>query len=138
MPQAADCPAVTVMVPKADVGSLARVADILPPDRALIALVETVEGLVGIHEVAMAPGVTRLPSAIWTSAPMPEFPEAERRSIRPGFQMVIASRCAGLTQPIDGVTVALNDEAVLNEDVLRARNLGFTAKLCIHPARSIS
>ncbi len=31
------------------------------------------------------------------------------------------------------MTVALDDEAVLREDVERARRLGFGGKLCIHP-----
>ena len=34
---------------------------------------------------------------------------------------------------IDGVTVALDDMARLQDDVARARRLGFGGKLCIHP-----
>ena len=35
--------------------------------------------------------------------------------------------------PIDGVTVHIGDAARLAQDVARARDLGFGAKLCIHP-----
>jgi citrate lyase subunit beta/citryl-CoA lyase len=35
--------------------------------------------------------------------------------------------------PVDGVTVALDDEVLLKDDVARARRLGFGGKLCIHP-----
>jgi citrate lyase subunit beta / citryl-CoA lyase len=46
---------------------------------------------------------------------------------------VLASRLAGLPTPIDGVTAAIDDAALLAADVQRARRLGFGAKLCIHP-----
>jgi citrate lyase subunit beta/citryl-CoA lyase len=52
--------------------------------------------------------------------------------------LVLASRVAGLTAPIDGVTVALDDDAKLHADTLRARRFGFGAKLCIHPRQVAS
>jgi citrate lyase subunit beta/citryl-CoA lyase len=48
-------------------------------------------------------------------------------------QLVLVSRIAGLASPIDGVTVQIGDAARLAQDVARARDLGFGAKLCIHP-----
>jgi citrate lyase subunit beta / citryl-CoA lyase len=48
-------------------------------------------------------------------------------------RLVLISRVAGLLPPVDGVTVALDDEEVLKSDVNRARLLGFGGKLCIHP-----
>jgi citrate lyase subunit beta/citryl-CoA lyase len=48
-------------------------------------------------------------------------------------QLVLASRLASLPPPIDDVTVATGDEALLRRDTERARRLGFGAKLCIHP-----
>jgi citrate lyase subunit beta/citryl-CoA lyase len=52
-------------------------------------------------------------------------------------QLVIASRVSGCLAPVDGVTVALDDEALLRQDVAHAhahaRALGFGGKLCIHP-----
>ena len=42
-------------------------------------------------------------------------------------------RVAGVLPPVDGVTVAIDDESVLRADVERARRLGFGGKLCIHP-----
>ena len=47
--------------------------------------------------------------------------------------LVLASRLADIAAPVDGVTTALDDEALLRADALRARRLGFGGKLCIHP-----
>jgi citrate lyase subunit beta/citryl-CoA lyase len=51
-------------------------------------------------------------------------------------QLVLVSRVAGIGSPVDGVTVALDDEAVLRADSERGRRLGFGAKLCIHPRQA--
>lgn len=48
-------------------------------------------------------------------------------------QLVLASRIAGLTQPVDGVTTAIHDAQRLQDDAMRAKRLGFGAKCCIHP-----
>lgn len=48
-------------------------------------------------------------------------------------QPALASRVAGVLAPVDGVTVAIDDDAVLQAHVARARRLGFGGKLCIHP-----
>ena len=48
-------------------------------------------------------------------------------------RLVLASRVASILPPVDGVTMALDDLTRLQEDVVRARRLGFGGKLCIHP-----
>jgi citrate lyase subunit beta/citryl-CoA lyase len=48
-------------------------------------------------------------------------------------QLVLASRIAGLAQPVDGVTTAIHDVQRLQDDAMRAKRLGFGAKCCIHP-----
>ena len=48
-------------------------------------------------------------------------------------QLVLASRLAGIQAPIDGVSTAIDDTDQLRVDTLRARRMGFGAKLCIHP-----
>jgi citrate lyase subunit beta/citryl-CoA lyase len=40
---------------------------------------------------------------------------------------------AGIAAPVDGVTASFDDPARVQADTLRARALGFGAKLCIHP-----
>ncbi|MHB9842261.1 HpcH/HpaI aldolase/citrate lyase family protein [Paraburkholderia terrae] len=48
-------------------------------------------------------------------------------------QIVLASRIGNLLAPVDGVSITLDDAAQIERDTLRARRLGFGAKLCIHP-----
>ncbi|HEY6409595.1 MAG TPA: aldolase/citrate lyase family protein, partial [Ktedonobacteraceae bacterium] len=48
-------------------------------------------------------------------------------------RLVLASRITSILPPVDGVTMALDDLARLQDDVARARRLGFGGKLCIHP-----
>lgn len=48
-------------------------------------------------------------------------------------QLVIASRAAGIGSPIDSVYVDLQDEEGLISEVKRAKQIGLTAKLLIHP-----
>lgn len=48
-------------------------------------------------------------------------------------QLVLVSRVAGIQPPVDGVSTAIDDPIRLSTDTLRARNLGFSGKLCIHP-----
>ncbi|MFF4756823.1 HpcH/HpaI aldolase/citrate lyase family protein [Streptomyces sp. NPDC002514] len=49
--------------------------------------------------------------------------------------MVLASAAAGIAPPVDGVTTAVRDPEALDIDTAHARRLGFTGKLCIHPAQ---
>lgn len=48
-------------------------------------------------------------------------------------RLVFQSRMAQKSPPIDGVTVAIDDVPQLRSDALRARELGFSGKLLIHP-----
>jgi citrate lyase subunit beta / citryl-CoA lyase len=47
--------------------------------------------------------------------------------------IVLASRLGNLLPPVDGVSLTLDDPAEIERDTLRAKRLGFGAKLCIHP-----
>jgi citrate lyase subunit beta / citryl-CoA lyase len=48
-------------------------------------------------------------------------------------QIVLASRLGNLLPPVDGVSLTLDDAEQIERDTLRAKRLGFGAKLCIHP-----
>ena len=126
------CPSASVMVPKANAGALDEVARALP-DRPLIALIETVEGLLAIHAVAASAGVTRLAFGNLDFSADARIPDAAEALDPARFDIVIASRAAGLAAPIDGVTTEIADEARLAADIARAVRLGFGGKLCIHP-----
>jgi citrate lyase subunit beta / citryl-CoA lyase len=48
-------------------------------------------------------------------------------------QIVLDSRLAGIEPPVDGVTTDIYDTERVRADTLRARRLGFSGKMCIHP-----
>lgn len=125
-------PQAAVMVPKANFDGLDKVARRLP-GRVLVALVETVEGLVTIDAVAACSGVARLAFGNLDFGIDARIP-GDGATLDPArFTIAIASRRARLAPPIDGVTPEMGDMDKLNADIARARALGFTAKLCIHP-----
>lgn len=52
--------------------------------------------------------------------------------------IVLASRLGNLLPPVDGVSLILDDPEQIERDTLRAKRLGFGAKLCIHPKQVAS
>lgn len=105
------------------------------PAQHWVPLIESAEGLAQIDALARAPGVLRLAFGhldFQDDLGMAcDAEEAELTSVRLAF--VLASRRAHTAAPVDGVTLALQHPARLEADALRARRLGFGAKLCIHP-----
>jgi len=122
-----------VVLPKAEtVEQLQRVSS-FAPHAALLPLIETARGFANAQALAEAAGVQRLVfGSIDFQLDMGISGEGEEllyfRS-----QLVLASRLAGIAAPVDGVCTALDDAEQLRADTLRARRLGFGAKLCIHP-----
>ena len=111
------------------------------PQRVLLPLIETAVGVQAAVTLAGAPGVQRL---VFGSLDLQADLgiEAEGEADADGVEeallafrshLVLASRLGGLAAPVDGVSTALQDEAVVQRDTVRARRLGFGAKLCIHP-----
>lgn len=125
-------PGASVMLPKADAATTARVIQALP-ERTVIALLETVEGYGGLPALAGLPGLARIAfGSVDFSADSGIADEGENlTTVRAAI--VLHSRLAGLAAPLDGVSVEFNDEAVMRAEALRARSLGFGGKLCIHP-----
>jgi citrate lyase subunit beta/citryl-CoA lyase len=48
-------------------------------------------------------------------------------------QIVLESRLANIQPPVDGVTTDIHSQELVRADALRARRLGFSGKMCIHP-----
>lgn len=123
-----------VMLPMtASAAAIARMHDRLGPDVALVPQIETALGLVRVVDLAGAPGVVRLAfghidfAFDIDASPEPEAMAWARSSL------VVASRAAGLAAPVDSITADLDDEEATRGDAVRARSLGFTGKLCVHP-----
>jgi citrate lyase subunit beta/citryl-CoA lyase len=128
-----------VMVPKAEhpaaLSDIAQVLRQVNPQGAIIAIIETAVGLHQVDAVATAPGVARLAFGSLDYAVDLGCSHTRAALALARSRIVLASRVAGLPAPVDGVTTALKDEAVLADDVAHARELGFAGKLCIHPAQ---
>lgn len=124
-----------VMLSKCE--SAAQVAAVLArlaPGAQVLPLIETVRGVMGLNDIARAPQVSRLAFGsidylLDLDLPGPGFAlDAAATAI------AMASRAAELPPPVAGVTPEL-DAGRVTGDLLHARGLGFTAKLCIHPAQ---
>jgi citrate lyase subunit beta/citryl-CoA lyase len=120
------------VVPKADAATLPEVAAALP-GRHLIALLETVKGWMELDRLAAVPGLSRIAfGSIDFALETGIVDEGDAMtSIR--TRIVLASCHAGLAAPVDGVSVEVNDEALMRRHALRSLQLGFGGKLCIHP-----
>ncbi|PIT75305.1 CoA ester lyase [Limnohabitans sp. B9-3] len=127
-----------VMVPKAEsVAELQRVAKGGPVQMQLVPLIETAQAVRALDVIAQAPQVLRLALGhLDLQADLGMACEADEAELGPvRFQLVLASRCAGLPPPIDGVSTSTQDMALVQSDAARSRRFGFFAKLCIHPAQ---
>ncbi|WP_113701350.1 HpcH/HpaI aldolase/citrate lyase family protein [Nonomuraea lactucae] len=133
----AACPELRgVVVPKA-VGpiALARIAERLPAETPVIALVETALGIHNVAAVAACPAVSRLAFGSVDFALDIDSDESDEALLLARSAQVIASRVALLPPPIDGVCVETRDTTIIARAAVRARSLGFGGKLCIHPAQ---
>jgi citrate lyase subunit beta / citryl-CoA lyase len=95
-------------------------------------LIETVRGVMGLGSIATAPGVSRLAFGSIDYQLDLDLPGPGLALDTAGVAISMASRAAELPKPVAGVTPELNELAVTN-DMQHARELGFGAKLCIHP-----
>jgi len=122
-----------VVLPKSErVDDLARLAQALP-GVALLPLIETAVGFAAALELARAPAVQRL---VFGSIDFQHDLGIDGEGEELLFfrsQLVLYSRLALLAAPVDGVSIVLDDAALIHTEALRARRLGFGAKLCIHP-----
>lgn len=129
-------PAPALMLPKAEDASVLASLHAALPQAALLPLVESARGVLAAGAMAAAPGVQRLVFGTLDYALDLGLGGPLAGSLGldlPAALLALASRAAGIGAPVAGVTPALDDEAQLRADFDRARALGYTAKLCIHP-----
>lgn len=99
----------------------------------VIPIIESAAGLWNALEVARGPRVQRLAFGSVDFQLDAGIQGDDQALLYARSRLVLVSRIARIDAPIDGVTVQIGDEAQLGRDVARARDLGFGAKLCIHP-----
>ncbi|HLL59962.1 MAG TPA: CoA ester lyase [Allosphingosinicella sp.] len=115
-----------------DVRIVASVLDIDSP--RIVPLIETASGLRAAHEIAAAPGVAAMmfgggDLSAQLGVELSWEPLAAARG-----QFILACGGAGVAT-IDVPFTRLDDSAGLEEECLRAKTLGFTAKAAIHPGQ---
>lgn len=105
------------------------------PNTAIIPMIETARGLQQLDAIANAQQVLRLALGnLDLQADLGMVCDAQESELQVArFWLVLASRLAEIAPPIDGVTMATEDIEQISGDALRAKRLGFAAKLCIHP-----
>ena len=105
------------------------------PNTAFIPMFETPLGLHHLNEIAGSQQVLRL--ALGNFDMQVELgiscDENETELDTARFMMTLASKLAQIAPPIDGVTPATDDQAIIFAHAQKAKRFGFGAKLCIHP-----
>jgi len=98
-------------------------------------LIETALGVARTLELATTVGVSRLAFGHLDFAADIDSSVEDDAMLMARSWLVVASRAAQLPGPIDGVTTALDDPSLAASDAAKARRLGFSGKLCIHPSQ---
>ena len=123
-----------IVLPKAENAEAIREIHLRAgPTVKIIPLIETALGLWRVEAVASAPGVVRLAFGSVDFQLDTGITGEREELLFARSQLVLVSRVAGLLPPVDGVSVALDDEAALRRDVAQSRSMGFGGKLAIHP-----
>lgn len=123
-----------LVVPKAErTDLLAAIAARLPENTAILPLLESAVGFDNLRAIAHAPKVQRLLFGTLDFQVDMGIRGDGDELLYFRSQLVLASRVAGIAAPVDGVTTSIDDGPLIQAETTRARNLGFRAKLCIHP-----
>lgn len=122
-----------IVLPKAesadDIVKVRQIAEV-----PVIALIETARGVSAARPISGVPGVIRLALGnVDLAAELGVDPSSHAALAIARSTLVYASAESGCAPPIDGVTTAVDDPEALARDCAHGRELGFGAKLCIHP-----
>jgi citrate lyase subunit beta/citryl-CoA lyase len=124
-----------LMVPKCEsANTLAQVAQAFVGVPSL-PIIESAAAYLALREIVRAPQIARLVVGhIDFLADTGLQASVDQRELDPlRFEVAMCTRLAGLAPAVDGITVAVDDEALIRQDTERALRYGFGAKLCIHP-----
>ncbi|MBA8841386.1 CoA ester lyase [Ochrobactrum sp. RH2CCR150] len=125
-----------VMLPKTESASdLDHVAKTIDSTMPIIALVETARGIAHLSQLSVSSNLVQIAfGSVDYALDIGAAHQREALSMARG-NVVLYSRVHGLPAPLDGVTVAINDVALLASDSNHAAAMGFGGKLAIHPAQ---
>jgi citrate lyase subunit beta / citryl-CoA lyase len=123
-----------VLLPKAErIEDIRMVAERFGLRAPLLLQIETAQGFSKAQEMAGVKGVQRLLFGSIDFQLDLGMAAEEDELLYFRSQIVLASRLAGIQSPVDGVTTDINSPQRVRADTLRAKRLGFGAKMCIHP-----
>ena len=109
--------------------------------KPVLPLIESAKALVAIHDIAASPAVTRMSyGGLDLSDDLGiegNTAGAEAILDQCRFQLLVASRAAGLLPPLETVFPVLDDDQAVLARARRARNMGFSGMLCIHPRQIV-
>jgi len=125
----------SVILPKAESATQVQAVQAAVPHARVLPLIESALGVANAQQVAGAEGVARLVFGTLDYALDLDLDIADSSDglAHAASVLAIASRVAGLSAPVAGVTPQLDDERRLLADLAWSRRHGFGAKLCIHP-----
>lgn len=119
------------------VTSAAQVAGVLrqlPDGSYVLPVLESAAGVLDARAICGARGVVRAVFGNGDLAAELGVDHADRAALcHARSAVVLASAAAGVAPPLDGVTTAIDDDAVVASDARHAAALGFTGKVCVHP-----
>lgn len=125
-----------VVVPKAtEPAALAALGAVFGAGVRIVALIESALGLHRAYEIAATPEVARLAFGSIDFALDIGATEDDLSLLYARSALVVASRAANISAPVDGVTTALTDVELVGAATLKARRLGLSGKLCVHPGQ---
>jgi citrate lyase subunit beta/citryl-CoA lyase len=124
-----------ILIPKSESLDQINGAALILPNTAIIPMIETALGLHHLNEIANSNQVLRLALGnLDLQADLGMMCGAQETELQTArYQIVLASRLAQITPPVDGVTPSTDDLPRITDDAERAKRMGFGAKLCIHP-----
>ena len=124
-----------ILIPKSESLDQINGAALILPNTAIIPMIETALGLHHLNEIANSNQVLRLALGnLDLQADLGMMCDAQETELQTArYQIVLASRLAQITPPVDGVTPSTDDLPRITDDTERAKRMGFGAKLCIHP-----
>lgn len=123
-----------IVLPKTEsAADIIRIRESFDLKLPIYPLIETAKGMLAAHDIAGANGVARLMFGTIDFSVDLNL-DCDVSGYAPYWaQLVMVSRANGLQPPIEGVTVNLQDQALLQADTLLAKRAGMGGKLCIHP-----
>src|SRR5712692_8758693 len=123
-----------VLLPKAErVEDIRLVAEHFGSAAPILPQIETAQGFWNALAMARAGGVQRLLFGSIDFQLDLGMAAEEDELLYFRSQIVLDSRLAGIQPPVDGVTTDIHSTELVRADTLRARRLGFSGKMCIHP-----